>query len=52
MNILFWFIEGQTHFGMPRRPRMGLALNEPEYFALHTKSNTPTMHAPQMERNY
>ena len=27
-NILYWFIEGQTHFGMPRGAKIGLVLNE------------------------
>ena len=25
----YWFIEGQTHFGVPRGPKMSSALNEP-----------------------
>ena len=28
-NILYWFIENQPHFGMPRGVEMSLALNEP-----------------------
>ena len=27
-NILYWFIEGQTHFGMPRGAKIGLVLNK------------------------
>ena len=27
-NILYQFIEGQSHFGMPRGARMSLALHE------------------------
>jgi hypothetical protein len=27
-NILYWFIEGQTQFGMPGGAKMNLALNE------------------------
>ena len=27
-DILYWFIEGQTYFGMPRGAKMSLALNE------------------------
>ena len=29
-NNLYQFIEGQTHFGMPRGARMTLAVNEPK----------------------
>jgi hypothetical protein len=29
-NILYRFIEGQTHFGRPRGDIMSLALNEPK----------------------
>ena len=29
-NILYQFIEGQTHFGMPRGAKVSLALNEPK----------------------
>jgi hypothetical protein len=29
-DILYWFIEGQTHIGMPRGAKMNLALNEPK----------------------
>ena len=29
-NILYWLIEGQTHFGMPRGAKMSLALSEPK----------------------
>ena len=29
-NILYQFIKGQTHFGMQRGIKMGLALNEPK----------------------
>jgi hypothetical protein len=28
-NILYWFMKGQTHFGMPRGAKMSLALHEP-----------------------
>ena len=27
-NVLYWFIEGQIHFGKPRGAKMSLALNE------------------------
>jgi hypothetical protein len=27
-NILYQFIEGQTHFGMPKGAKMSLTLNE------------------------
>ena len=29
-NSLYWFIKGQTHFGMQRGAKMSLALNEPK----------------------
>ena len=29
-SILYQFIEGQTHFGMPRDAKRRLALNEPK----------------------
>ena len=29
-NIPYQFIEGQTHFGMPRGAKLSLALNGPE----------------------
>ena len=29
-NILYQFIEGETHFGMPRGAKMSLVLHEPE----------------------
>ena len=50
-NILCWFIEGQTHFGMPRGARITLALNELKYVVLHLNSNTTSKNAPQVERN-
>ena len=28
-NIVYQFIKGQSHFGMPRGAKMSLALNEP-----------------------
>ena len=28
-NIIYWFSEGQTDFGMPRGAERSLALNEP-----------------------
>ena len=33
-DILFWFIESQPHFGMPKGAKMKLALNKPHYVAL------------------
>ena len=29
-DILIRFVEGQTHFGMPRGAKISLALNEPK----------------------
>jgi hypothetical protein len=39
-NILYRFIEGQTHFGMLRGTEVSLALHESKQVALHSKSNT------------
>ena len=50
-NILYWFIEGQTHFSMPRGAKMNIVLNEPKQVALHSHKNTTSEHAPQVERN-
>ena len=38
-SILYQFIEGQAHFGMPRGAQMSMALNEPKLVALHSNSN-------------
>ena len=52
-NILYRFIEGQTHFGMSRGAMMSLAINEPKYVALHSNSNTtPSMHHEWKEKYY
>ena len=45
-NIPYWFIEGHTHWGVPRGARMSLILNEPKEFTLHSNSNTTSEHAP------
>ena len=29
-NILYWFIESETHFGMPIVADMNVTLNEPQ----------------------
>ena len=44
-NILYWSIEGQTRFGMPRGAEIYLALNEPKEIALHLNSETTSEHA-------
>ena len=51
MNILYRFIEDQTHFGMPRGTKMNLALNESKQVALHSDSNIISKNAPYGERN-
>ena len=51
-NILYQFIKGQTHMGMPRGAKMSMALTEPKQVALHSKSNTTSEHTPQVVRNY
>jgi hypothetical protein len=49
-NILFWFIINQTHFGMSRGAKLNLALHELKYVSFHSKSNTTSEHAPQVEK--
>ena len=51
-NILYQFIKDQTHVGMPRGPKMSMALAEPKQVALRSKLNTTSEHTPQVERNY
>lgn len=51
MNMLHQFIKFQTHFGMSKASKMGLALNEMRYIAIHSNVNTIFKHAPQVERN-
>ena len=52
MKQSYQFIKGQTHFGMPRGAKMTLAVNETKYVALRSNSDTTSVHAPQLERNY
>jgi hypothetical protein len=47
-NILYQSIVCQTHFGMPRRAKLSLVLNEPKLVFLHSNSNT-YMHHKQRE---
>jgi hypothetical protein len=49
--ILYRFIVGQSHFGMPGGAKMNLALNEPKQGALHSNSNY-TSKSAQVEKNY
>ena len=49
-NILYWFIEGQINFDMPRGAKMSLILNELKVVALHSYSNTSSKHAPEVGR--
>ena len=51
-NILYRFIEGQTHFGMPRGDKMSLALNKAKHVACHSNSFSTSKYAPRVERNY
>ena len=51
-NILYHFIEVQTHFGMPRGAKTSLVFNEPNWVALHPNPNTTSEHASQLKRNY
>ena len=50
-NILYWFNEGQTHFGMPRGAKLNAALNVLKWVARHSNSNITPKHAPQVERS-
>jgi hypothetical protein len=44
-NILYRFMEGQAHFGMPRGAKMSLALHEPyRMFYVQTSTLPPRMH--------
>ena len=51
MSTLYQFIEGQTHFGMPRGTKTILTLNELKKVALRLNSNATSEHAPQVDRN-
>ena len=50
-NILYWFIEGETHFGMPRGAKMSLAFNKSKQVT-HSNSSNISEHALQVERKY
>ena len=50
-NILYMFIEGQTHFGMPGYAKVSLALSRTNLVVLYSDSNTTSEHAPQVEKN-
>jgi hypothetical protein len=52
MKQSYQFIKRQTHFGMPRGAKMTLAVIETKYVALRSNSDTTSVHAPQLERNY
>ena len=43
-----WFVESQTHFGMPKCAKMKLALNEPHYIASNS-TLPPSMHYKWIE---
>ena len=49
--MLHQFIKFQTHFGMFKASKMGLALNEMKYIAIHSDVDIVFKHAPQVERN-
>ena len=50
-NILYMFIDGQTHFGMPGYAKTSLTLSRTNLVALYSDSNTTSEHAPQVEKN-
>ena len=37
-DILYQFIEGQSHFGKPKSAKISLVLNEDKWIALHSIS--------------
>lgn len=48
-NIHYRFIEGETHFAMPRGAKKSLAISEPQWTKvddLHANLTTTTQHAP------
>ena len=50
----YWFIEGQTHFGVPRGPKMSLAIIEAHeigYYSSFMFTLPPSIHPSQVERN-
>ena len=51
-NVLYFCIEDQNHFGMPRGTEMSLALIEPRWIAFHSNSNTTSKHPPQVKFFY
>jgi hypothetical protein len=46
-NILYRFMKGQTHFGMPKGAKMSLALHEPIHNVLCSNLHTTSTHAPK-----
>ena len=52
MNILYWFIEGQTHQGMPRGAKVSEAFNDLKQVAFHSNTSTTSKDGPQVERDY
>jgi hypothetical protein len=48
-NTLYRFIQGQPHFGIPRRAKMSSTLNKPEAVALHSNPHTTSEDAPEVE---
>ena len=50
MNILYWSITDQTHFGMPRVANINLDLNELKLVAIHSNSSTNSKHAPKSRK--
>ena len=49
-NILYWFIEGQTHVGMPRGPKNEFDPLCTEIDCFSFKFKTTSEHAPQLQR--
>lgn len=48
-NTLHRFIQGQPHFGMPRRAKISSTLNKPELVALHSNPHATSEDAPEVE---
>jgi hypothetical protein len=49
----YWFVEGQTHFGMPEGAKMSLAPNEQiQNILIQTSTPIPSMHAPKIHQRW
>ena len=51
-TILYWFIDGQTHFSMPRGAKINVALNESNGLLFIQIQSLPLSMNHKGERNY